>query len=258
MIPDTKKILAAAWKAYATPFRNSFTIAHDDLEIACAGIPVPLLNAAYPKNEGVLSHAHFVRLAKEFTEILAEREIPGLLIARSAQVDGRVGLAPLFRMPGMVAGPYLPAKFVPSERDIREVRGHAMAADISRLNAECHGMTTLDGEWMTCAELWQPPAPNHGFLLYEQGEAIAAGSASFVEGISYVGWMATRARFRGRGYAEAILRHMDQFMRERYGVTQSVLHATEMGRPIYERLGFQCVDEYSVFLCGAAESAAHV
>lgn len=257
MTDDTKKVFIAAWSAFAEPFPTSFTKAHDHLQIACAGIPVPLFNNAFPIGEAILSHAQFAELAREFTNVLADREIPGLLILRSAQVEGRVGLAPLFTMPGMVAGTLLPPKYAPKEMDIREVHGLAMAADLARLNAEAHGMTALDAEWMTCVQLWEMPAPNHGFLLYEQDEAVAAGSATFVEGVSYVGWMATREKSRGRGYAEAILRHMDGFMRQRYGVTESVLHATELGRPIYERIGFRCVDEYSVFLCGAAESAAH-
>ena len=108
-------------------------------------------------------------------------------------------------------------------------------------------MSAEDAEMMTCLDLWR--APNHGFLLYENGGTVAAGSVTFAEGVSYVGWMATRAEFRGRGYAEAILRHMDEFMRRKYGVKESVLHATEMGRPIYERMGYRTVDEFAAYLC---------
>jgi ribosomal protein S18 acetylase RimI-like enzyme len=61
--------------------------------------------------------------------------------------------------------------------------------------------------------------------------------------------MATLPEHRGRGYAEGILRHMDAFMRRRYGVRESVLHATEMGRPLYARLGFRAVDEFVGYLC---------
>jgi GNAT superfamily N-acetyltransferase len=91
-------------------------------------------------------------------------------------------------------------------------------------------------------------------LLYENGVAVAGGSASFVEGVSYIGWMATLPKHRGRGYAEALLRHMDAFMRLRYGVNETVLHATEMGRPVYQRMGFRAVDEFAAYLCvpGAA------
>jgi ribosomal protein S18 acetylase RimI-like enzyme len=70
--------------------------------------------------------------------------------------------------------------------------------------------------------------------------------------------MATLPKHRGRGYAEALLRHMDAFMRQRYGVRESVLHATEMGKPVYERVDFRVVDEYAAYLClpSAAERRA--
>ena len=100
---------------------------------------------------------------------------------------------------------------------------------------------------MTSPALWEPP--NHGFLIYADGEAVAAGSASYVNGASYIGWMATLEKFRGRGYAEIILRHMDAAMRRQYGVTESVLHATELGRSVYERLGYRTVDEFVGYLC---------
>jgi hypothetical protein len=42
---------------------------------------------------------------------------------------------------------------------------------------------------------------------------------------------------------------MDAFMRLRYGVHETVLHATEMGRPVYQRMGFRTVDEFAAYLC---------
>src|SRR5262249_43045947 len=128
------------------------------------------------------------------------------------------------------------------------VRGPKMAEEIARLNVLAHKMPAEEVEPMTCPPMWE--APNHGFLLYVEGEAVASGSASFATGASYIGWMATDAEHRGRGYAEAILRYMDAFMRRRYGVTESVLHATELGRPVYERVGFGVVDDIVGYLVG--------
>lgn len=126
-----------------------------------------------------------------------------------------------------------------------------MAEEIARLNVVCHEMEMKDVAELTCLELWG--GPNHGFLLYADGKAVAGGSASFVEGVSYIGWMATLPEYRGRGFAEALLRHMDAFMRPRYGVKETVLHATEMGRPVYERMGFRAVDEFAAYLCAPGE-----
>jgi hypothetical protein len=49
---------------------------------------------------------------------------------------------------------------------------------------------------------------------------------------------------------------MDAVMRRDDGVTESVLHATELGRPVYERLGYRTVDEFVGYLCMPAPGEA--
>ena len=247
MIADTQGIFVSTWQGYAEAFPSGARLAHPEMEIAFAGIPVPLFNLAFPKTSGTLRREELARLMGEFGKILAPRGVPGLLFVNSRQVEYGAGMEPMVRMPGMVAGELLPLKRELGNFVIREVSGAAMAEEIARLNVVCHEMERKDVPALTCAGLWR--APHHGFLLYEDGAAVAGGSASFVEGVSYIGWMATLPEHRGRGYAEGILRHMDAFMRRRYGVKETVLHATEMGRPVYERVGFRAVDEFAGYLC---------
>ena len=252
MIADTQRILRAAWSSYANGFPTRFAPVHSEMEFSCAGIGVPLFNLAYPKTEGRIDGEQLERLFEEFRGVLAPRGVPGLLIARTDRLEG-AGAGALFLMPGMVAEEFLPAKRELPREEIREVRGAQMAAEIAKLNAEAHELTPRDAAQMSCDGIWR--APNHGFLLYKDGVAVSGGAVSFVEGASYVGWMATDAGHRGHGYAETVLRRTDAFMRKQYGVKESVLHATEMGRPIYERVGYRTVDEYAAYLC-AAETAA--
>jgi ribosomal protein S18 acetylase RimI-like enzyme len=247
MITDTGEIFLKTWQGYAEAFPSSMRITHTELEIAFAGIAVPLFNLAFPKSNAELDREEFERLLGEFGDILKPSGVPGIMFLRTGQVKANSGIEAMFRMPGMVAGELLPPKRALGEFVIREVAGAAMAEEIARLNVVCHEMELKDVAELTCAKLWG--GPNHGFLLYKDGEAVAGGSASFVEGISYIGWMATLPEHRGRGYAEALLRQMDAFMRGRYGVKETVLHATETGRPVYERMGFRVVDEFAAYLC---------
>ncbi|MGA8144462.1 MAG: GNAT family N-acetyltransferase [Candidatus Acidiferrales bacterium] len=186
---------------------------------------------------------------KDFSEILARYGVPGLLMVRLGHVDLPPETEPLLRMPGMVTRELTAAKHPAAGVEVKLVRGEKMAAEIARLNVLGHGMPEEETGPMTCAALWE--APNHGFLIYADGQAVAAGSASLVNGVSYIGWMATLEKYRGRGYAQAILRFADEFMRHEYGAKHSVLHATELGRPVYERLGYRAVDEFVGYLCGA-------
>jgi GNAT superfamily N-acetyltransferase len=247
MITDTRRSMWAAWKNWTEAFPTGFAAEHPEMDLTCGGISVALFNVACPKAQTILRSGDLLRLAWEFGEILAPRNLPGLLVVRADRAEAIPGVDPILHMPGMVAGRFAPPKYRVGNFDIREAVGHAMAEEMARLNVTCHKMATEDVAKMTCAELWR--APNHGFLLYVEQAAVAAGSATFVEGISYVGWMATLPEFRGRGCAEAILRHMDAFMRDRYGATESVLHATEMGAPVYARLGYREVDRYWGYLC---------
>ncbi len=250
MITDTSDILYEAWKGYAERFPTWFDASHPDLRFACAGIPIALFNCAYPTR--TIKCEEFEGLMADFAEILAPRGIPGLLMVRSDRLQAPPGLEPVIRMPGMVGDGLVAPKHPVARVDLREVRGEKMAEEIARLNVVCHGMPEEEIEPMTSAALWKPP--NHGFLIYVDGQAVAAGSASYVNGASYIGWMATLEEFRGRGYAETILRHMDAMMKREYGVTESVLHATELGRPVYQRVGYRAVDEFVGYLCAPAST----
>jgi len=251
MITDTGKIFSKTWQGYADAFPSSMRVTHPEMEIALAGIAVPLFNLAFPKSRTEMSRAEFKRLLGEFGKILKRQGVAGLVFLRTGQMEKNAGIAEMFRMPGMVAEELLPPKRALGEFVIRKVAGAEMAEEIARLNVVCHEMEMKDVAELTCLELWG--GPNHGFLLYADGKAVAGGSASFVEGVSYIGWMATLPEYRGRGCAEALLRRMDEFMRRRYGVKETVLHATEMGRPVYERMGFRAVDEFAAYLCAPGE-----
>ena len=51
-----------------------------------------------------------------------------------------------------------------------------------------------------------------------------------------------------RGYAEAAMRHALQAAAEAHGELPSVLHATEAGRPLYERMGYATLSRHTFFI----------
>lgn len=250
----TRKVFQAAWRAYAQRFPTQFEPKHEALEFSCTGISVPLFNLAFPKTERPIGDTECDALLQEFRSVLTPLRIPGLLMARTDLLETATLDRALFRMPGMVGAELLPAQRLLPQEEIQEVCGEAMAAEIARLNAAAHELTEQEADQLSRKELWG--GPSHGFLIYQDGQAVAGGAVTYVEGVSYIGWMATKEGYRGRGYAEAILRYMDTFMRERYGVKESVLHATQMGLPLYERLGYRTVDEFAAILCMPAAGAA--
>lgn len=64
----------------------------------------------------------------------------------------------------------------------------------------------------------------------------------------------TEKEWRRRGLGELVMRAIIEWSREN-GIASLVLHASEMGRPLYERLGFEQTNEMSYPVSGLAQSS---
>ncbi|GAA1478188.1 hypothetical protein GCM10009623_26340 [Nocardioides aestuarii] len=72
------------------------------------------------------------------------------------------------------------------------------------------------------------------------GEPVAVGSGWIDDGTIGLYNIATVESARGRGIGYAVTGALLQAGHER-GARQAILHATDLGRPVYERLGFEAV-----------------
>ena len=92
-----------------------------------------------------------------------------------------------------------------------------------------------------------PEGRFHVWLAYARGEAVACSglvpferppAANHLSGLEgYVLNMYTAPAWRGQGLARALLAELMAFAREA-GMGKLWLHASEDGRPLYERVGF--------------------
>jgi GNAT superfamily N-acetyltransferase len=74
-------------------------------------------------------------------------------------------------------------------------------------------------------------------MAYVDGRAVAGGSAWVTGDTAGLYNIATLEIWRGRGLGYAVTAALMNLAREA-GCHRAVLHATELGRPVYERLGF--------------------
>ncbi len=96
------------------------------------------------------------------------------------------------------------------------------------------------------AALESVSAPHiQGFIGYVAGQPAAAAALYLTHGVAGIGWVGPEQR--GHGYAEAVTWAA---IREgfRRGATFANLQASPMGRPIYERMGFETLTEYRVLV----------
>jgi predicted acetyltransferase len=63
-----------------------------------------------------------------------------------------------------------------------------------------------------------------------------------------VALVATTPGLQRRGFADAAMRKSLELSATAHPGTPSFLHATEAGRPVYERMGYQTVATHTIFI----------
>ncbi|HYF95189.1 MAG TPA: GNAT family N-acetyltransferase [Symbiobacteriaceae bacterium] len=86
----------------------------------------------------------------------------------------------------------------------------------------------------------------HQFVGEEAGQIVATAVATQRGTVGWIGQITVRPEFRGRGLGTAITRHTMNVLTA-LGCRTLLLFATEMGRPIYEKLGFAVESEFVVW-----------
>lgn len=130
-------------------------------------------------------------------------------------------------------------ELAPSHPDLTFVRveteEHLRAyADI---NCEAYSMPL---EWGRAAfsgsAFWTKEA--HAYLGLSDGVPVSAAAVVEMNGRLFLALVATRPEMQGLGFGEATVRKALYGGRKATGIGRSVLHATEAGRPVYERIGY--------------------
>jgi GNAT superfamily N-acetyltransferase len=98
-------------------------------------------------------------------------------------------------------------------------------------------------------ELYLSVQPD-GWFVIEQGAALVAVAGCVAYGpFCWLGLVGTHPAARGRGLATRISQHLVEWSRAR-GCSTIALDASDLGRPVYERLGFETVG-FTVELAGS-------
>jgi len=115
--------------------------------------------------------------------------------------------------------------------------------ELARLNDHAYGLR--DAFARALANI----GSDGGLCFYgvEDEDGLASGLVTFDHEDDCSVWLvATRESARGRGLAGALMGHALADARER-GRTTSTLQATDLGRPVYERLGYRSLGEIQLW-----------
>lgn len=115
--------------------------------------------------------------------------------------------------------------------------------ELARLNDDAYG---LRSGFARAFEHLDAGDRLHLYGVEQDGE-LASGLVTFDHGDDCSVWLvATRAQSRGQGLAGALMAHAMADARDR-GRTTSTLQATDLGRPVYERLGYRSLGEIQLW-----------
>jgi ribosomal protein S18 acetylase RimI-like enzyme len=93
-------------------------------------------------------------------------------------------------------------------------------------------------DWIPAMSYWETV---YSYVGYVDDIVVTTASAIVHEDKVFVACVATHPDFRRRGYATAITKYAMQKAHEATGATVSLLHASSMGNPVYEKMGFNTI-----------------
>jgi GNAT superfamily N-acetyltransferase len=193
-----------------------------------------------------LEHAHASRLGWIF--FVSADFLPAELRPQMASIFSRYSLAPQFALTGMACDALLPPRRVPPVLDLRPVSDSATRCAAGEINSQGYHVPAEWGiEALNVAALWETPAA-FGFVGFLGDLPVCCAKTIVLEDHLYVGLVATRPDYRGRGYAETVMRHSIAHARRASGLRRILLHASESAQPLYQAMGFYPVTQFQGFM----------
>lgn len=236
-------LLIDAWKLLVARFPGARIEQADGVATMFANIPLPFLNVSVLDRPAVTakSMAAALDIAKQRAATcvhpsmiaLSEDWVPG----DWEQIATRHGFSRALNMTGMSAHELRPPRRPAPNIEFRRVTDVPTARDLAIVNAHAYKMPPELFECIANLCIWQ--AESFGYVGYADGRAITAAATFPAAGTIYVAFVATMPDAHGRGYAEAVMRKAIEEGQRSIGARRLTLHASDMGRPLYQSMGFQ-------------------
>lgn len=255
---ESNVIFLKAWDEMNRECAGFETLRGGLIETSWSGQPVMFFNLALtmvtPGGE-----AEFREAVRGVTAWAAERPVPWMLAVCHETMGGLAwDSARILDEEGFVA--MMPLTGMDAAELTTDVRGRATGswlteADegvgrrVMRVNEAAYGMPlgepgSLAPEW---AGWWGAPERMTS-LLEVEGKAVSCAAVLHAHGLRYVALVATDPGARGKGYATMAMRDVLERSRQAGLGERTYLHATEAGRPVYEKMGYAETARYTVYL----------
>lgn len=225
-----------------------------DVDYVFSGLPIPFFNVALVTARDVSGDA-LNTLAREALQWSAGKAVPWMFIVThdalapgvdAASVLEASDLIPLLPMTGMRARRLAPSTRPASGLALEVSADDAACEAVFDVNSAAYGMS-LDACKPTYGKrsFWADHVPAIGRV---EGAPVAAAAVFMVGGYRYVAMVATLPAQQRRGYGEAVMRHALDVTAAAHGERPTTLHATDAGRPVYARMGYEPIAAHTAFI----------
>jgi GNAT superfamily N-acetyltransferase len=242
-----------AWRLMCAGGSRYVAAASAGVQYIFSGVPISFFNIAVLTGSGLSADALRAR-GREACAWAAAHDVPWLLILTHELLEPGVdvaatldacGLVPVMTMTGMSAGSVGGAPAVPGLQltTPQEDRDCAALLDVNGLAYEMDmeaGKSAIGSR-----AFWKDHFPVLGRF---GGMPVSSAAVLMVDGVRYVALVATRPDHHRRGFADSTMRQALANAAAAHGEALTVLHATDAGRPVYERMGYAPISTHTLLM----------
>ena len=245
---------SSIWRLFAESFDGAEITARQNMLISWADKPFSFYNSIFVTGR-INDTSEFESTVDEAFAVISRKTFSGLisvcrdLLCESVQakVDSILserGYATAMPVVGMAAEPLpLPA---PDHVSLRIERANDRGDIVTDLNSLAYGLPLESGRAsLLLPSFWQNAFP---YVGYEGDRPVSTATTIVHDGVLYLTLVATAPDARRKGYAETVIRHSLQKAHDATGLNRTILHATEAGFPVYKRLGYQAVADFTWYM----------
>lgn len=214
------------------------------------GMPIPFFNNYFilnpevePEFEGPEAKEFFQDDRLHWQSVVPERWLPRFeaSMLENGFTDG--GLLPAMIFDSKINTLLAPAVY--ADLEIRVVEDDVTHSDFVKVAAPAFGIPDFVAERIVTRAFTSNP--EHTFYIgYLDGEPVSTSMLFISHGIAGIYWVATAEDHRGKRFGEALTYHATQMGLQQVERFAS-LQASELGAPVYERMGYQIAYHYKKF-----------
>ena len=245
---------AGAWMVMCAAAPGASVAAAGGIRFIFSGCPIAFFNIALVTERGIAADRLKAR-GDHARAWASDKGVPWMFVVTnealragvdaSAVLDG-CGLSPIMTLTGMLGQRIAPPTSIPSGLELMRPVDDAGCAAVLDVNGLAYGSDLRAAKDLVgTRSFWRPHVPVLGLI---GGKPVSAAAVFMVDGYRYVAMVATDPDYQHRGYAEATVRLALELSAKAHGERPTVLHATEAGRPMYERMGYTTIAAHSIYM----------